>query len=235
MSGGLSLMDLSVKRGEASIVREVNLEVPRGALTVLLGPNGAGKTTLLEAISGVIPIKSGTIRVNAQEVQNVSRIKRSKLGLAHVEQGRVVFPTLSVEENLIVGAKGHDLTTAFTLFPELEKRRHIAAGKLSGGEQQMVVLARAILGRPSVLLVDEMSLGLAPLVVRRLMPVMRALADDGLAVLLVEQFAQLALSIGDQAIIMNQGQVQHSGPCRDFLHNPELLRDSYLGVSNPSS
>lgn len=231
MSGGLSVVDVSINRGEASIVREINLEVPRGAVTVLLGPNGAGKTTLLEAISGVISVTGGTLRLGGQEFQRLSRVGRSRLGLAHVEQGRVVFPSLSVEQNLLVGAQGNDLEPAFTLFPELEKRRHIAAGKLSGGEQQMVVLARAILGRPQVLLVDEMSLGLAPLIVRRLMPVMRSLADDGVGVLLVEQFAQLALSVGDQALIMNQGRIQHSGPCQDFLRDPDLLRDAYLGVA----
>ena len=232
MSGSLSVVDLSVSRGEAKIVHEVNLEVPMGAVTVLLGPNGAGKTTLLEAVSGVIPVTAGTLRLAGQEIQRLSRVGRSRLGLAHVEQGRAVFPSLTVEENLTVGDRANNLEPAFKLFPELEKRRRIAAGKLSGGEQQMVVLARAILGRPKVLLVDEMSLGLAPLIVRRLMPVMRSLADDGMAVLLVEQFAQLALSIGDQALVMNQGRVQHSGPCQDFLRDPNLLRDAYLGVSS---
>jgi branched-chain amino acid transport system ATP-binding protein len=232
---GLSITDLNVSRGEASIVRTVNFEVPRGEVTVLLGPNGAGKTTLLEAISGVIPIKSGTIRVNTQEVQSVSRVKRSRVGLAHVEQGRMVFPTLSVEENLFVGARGNNLETAFKLFPELEKRRHVAAGKLSGGEQQMVVLARAILGRPSVLLVDEMSLGLAPLVVKRLMPVMRSLADDGLAVLLVEQFAQLALGVGDTALVMNQGRIVYSGNSQVLLHDQGLLQRAYLGHAQGSA
>jgi branched-chain amino acid transport system ATP-binding protein len=231
----LTITDLSVSRGEASIVRTVNFEVPRGEVTVLLGPNGSGKTTLLEAISGVIPVKSGTIRVNAQEVQSVSRVKRSQLGLAHVEQGRVVFPTLSVEENLFVGARGNNLNTAFKLFPELEKRRHVAAGKLSGGEQQMVVLARAILGRPSVLLVDEMSLGLAPLVVKRLMPVMRSLADDGLAVLLVEQFAQLALGVGDTVLVMNQGRIVFSGKAQVLLRDQGLLQRAYLGQAQGSA
>jgi branched-chain amino acid transport system ATP-binding protein len=231
---GLSLVDFTVARGEAVIVRGVNFEVPRGQVTVLLGPNGAGKSTLLEAISGVIP-SSGTIRLAGQAIQNASRVTRARAGLAHIEQGRVVFPSLTVEENLLVGARGNDLEPAFKLFPELEKRRQIAAGKLSGGEQQMVVLARAILGRPNVLLVDEMSLGLAPLIVKRLMPVMRSLADDGVGVLLVEQFAQLALAVGDTALVMNQGRIVYSGPSAELLRNQSLLQRAYLGHAEGSA
>jgi branched-chain amino acid transport system ATP-binding protein len=231
---GLSLVDFTVARGEAVIVRGVNFEVERGKVTVLLGPNGAGKSTLLEAISGVIP-SSGTIRLAGQAIQNASRVTRARAGLAHIEQGRVVFPSLTVEENLLVGARGNDLEPAFKLFPELEKRRQIAAGKLSGGEQQMVVLARAILGRPNVLLVDEMSLGLAPLIVKRLMPVMRSLADDGVGVLLVEQFAQLALAVGDTALVMNQGRIVYSGPSAELLRNQSLLQRAYLGHAEGSA
>ncbi len=230
-AGGLEVKNLNVKRGEASIVRDLNFVVPRGQVTVLLGPNGAGKTTLLESLSGVIPVSSGTVKIAATEIQNASRVARVRAGLAHVEQGRMVFPSLSVAENLLVAAKNADTTSAFALFPELEKRRHVAAGKLSGGEQQMVVLARAILGQPQILLVDEMSLGLAPLIVRRLMPVMRALADQGMGVLLVEQFAQLALSVGDNALVMNQGRLVHSGPCFALRQDPSLLERAYLGAA----
>jgi branched-chain amino acid transport system ATP-binding protein len=229
---GLKIKNLSVARGEAVIVHEASLEVPRGQVTVLLGPNGAGKTTLLESISGVIPVKSGSIRLGEMEMQKASRVNRARAGLAHVQQGRVVFPSLTVEENLLVGVRGSHLEPAFTLFPELEKRRFIAAGKLSGGEQQMVVLARAILGKPSILLVDEMSLGLAPLIVKRLMPVMRSLADDGVGVLLVEQFAQLALSVADSALVMNQGRIVYSGSSTALLKDSGLLQRTYLGQAD---
>lgn len=229
MNRGLSLKEFSVARGEALIVRDLSFEVPRAQVTVLLGANGAGKSTLLEAISGVISSKSGTVQLNTKDISRASRVTRARAGLAHVEQGRVVFPSLTVEENLLVGARGNDLEPAFKLFPELEKRRQIAAGKLSGGEQQMVVLARAILGKPQILLVDEMSLGLAPLIVKRLMPVIRSLADDGVGVLLVEQYAQLALGIGDNALIMNQGKIVFSGSSRALLEDQRLLQHAYLG------
>jgi branched-chain amino acid transport system ATP-binding protein len=225
----LSLSKVQVKRGEALIVEGINVSLSRGRVTVLLGPNGVGKTTLLEAISGVLPISAGTMQLEAQEIQRWPRQKRARAGIAHIQQGRVVFPGLSVEENLRAGAHGNPLAPAFELFPELEKRRHVAAGKLSGGEQQMVVLARAILGKPRFLLVDEMSLGLAPLVVKRLMPIVRALADQGVGVLLVEQFAKLALSVGNTALVMNQGRIVYSGPCNDLINDPALLQRAYLG------
>lgn len=226
----LRVEGLCVARGEAVVVREVSFSVPLGEVTVLLGPNGAGKTSLLEALSGILPIQAGRLELCGREMSRASRVVRARAGLSHVQQGRVVFPTLSVEENLRVGARD-GLEEAFRLFPELEKRRHTPAGQLSGGEQQMVVLARAILSRPQVLLVDEMSLGLAPLVVKRLLPVLKGLAERGVGVLLVEQFARLALSLGHQALVMSQGRLVYSGLASALLRQPELLQWAYLGRS----
>lgn len=226
----LRLDNLTVKRGEATVVKGVSLEVCPGGVTVLLGANGAGKTTLLEALSGVIPAAGGRVYLGQQSLLGLSRVRRSEAGLAHIEQGRVVFPSLSVEENLRVGLRGSaDLQSAFDLFPELQKRRQTAAKSLSGGEQQMVVIARAILTQPKILLIDEMSLGLAPRVVHRLIGVVNGLAKAGMGVLLVEQFAQLALSIANHAAVMVQGELRHSGSAQQFLDNPDLLRDAYLG------
>ncbi|CAM3931907.1 ABC transporter ATP-binding protein [Deinococcus frigens] len=233
---GLMIEELSVARGGFPVVRGVTLHAPPGQVTVLLGPNGAGKTTLLEAVSGVIPVSGGQLRLNGTVITAQPREARARRGLAHVEQGRTVFAGLSVEDNLRAAGRGRSLDELFGLFPELIPRRTVAAGMLSGGEQQMVVIARALAGRPQVLLVDELSLGLAPIVVRRLMPVLRGLADDGVGVLLVEQFAALALDIGDHAYVLNRGEVVHAGRADELRRRPELLRGAYLGASaSPSA
>ncbi|PZA07693.1 MULTISPECIES: ABC transporter ATP-binding protein [unclassified Meiothermus] len=224
----LEVRGLHVARGQAPVVRGVSFSAPPGEVTALLGPNGAGKTTLLEALSGILPAQRGEVWLLGVRVERASRVARSRAGLAHVEQGRSVFPGLTVEENLWVGARA-GLEEAFRLFPELEKRRRVLAGRLSGGEQQMLVLARALLGRPRVLLLDEMSLGLAPLVVRRLIGAVEQLAQAGLAVLLVEQFAPLALGIAQRALVMSQGRLVYSGPAQGLLREPELLQEAYLG------
>lgn len=227
---GLQLERFSVARGGFAVVRKVTLSAPRGEVTVLLGPNGAGKTTLLEALSGVIPASGGRAVLNGMDLTSLSRERRAKLGLAHVEQGRTVFAGLSVQENLRAASRGGGLERLFDLFPELAARRHVRAGMLSGGEQQMVVIARALATRPSVLLVDELSLGLAPIVVRRLMPVLRRLAHEGVGVLLVEQFAALALEVGDRAYVLNRGQIVHEGFASELREQADVLRGAYLGA-----
>jgi branched-chain amino acid transport system ATP-binding protein len=206
MTGGLELSGVSVARSGLGICREIDLIAEPGQVTVLLGPNGAGKTTLLEAISGVISATAGTIRLAGRELRGLRPDQRARLGLAHVEQGRAVFPDLTVMENLDVGGRGAQART-FALFPELAARRTLRAGLLSGGEQQMLVIARALARRPTMLLLDELSLGLAPIVLRRLMPVVRTLADDGVGVLLVEQYAVLALEISDRAYLLRNGRI----------------------------
>jgi len=230
MSDGLELRSVTVQREGAKIVRGVDLVAPRGQVTVLLGPNGAGKTTLLEAISGIVGSSGGEIILDGSELNKVARYRRARLGLGHVEQGRAIFGELTVNENIAVAAKdaaGH--AAASQLFPELEPRHDTQAGLLSGGEQQMVVIARALAAEPTLLLIDEMSLGLAPVIVQRLMPRVRQLADEGIGVLLVEQFAALALSIGDSAYVMSRGEIRHSGPCADLVGQTDVLRGAYFG------
>jgi len=229
---GLVVHELTVQRMSFDIVRKASLVAPIGEVTVVLGANGAGKTTLLEAISGVIPIASGTVALSGRQLKSLPRRRRARLGLGHIEQGRRVFGELTTEENLLVAAqKGYSTDEAFELFPELAPRRSVRAGLLSGGEQQMLVIARALAVRPKVLMVDEMSLGLAPLVASRLIALMRTLADEqGVGVLLVEQFASLALQIGDHAYVVGTGgRIVYDGDCKVLVDNPDILQRAYLG------
>jgi branched-chain amino acid transport system ATP-binding protein len=228
---GLVLNGLRVPRAGFTIIRDVDIEAPAGEVTVLLGPNGAGKTTLIESLSGLIPTSGGRIELDGQDITKASRVSRAKRGLSHVEQGRAVFAELSVRDNIrVTGVDTEEFGEAIANFPQLEPRLDIAAGNLSGGEQQMLVLARALASKPSMLLVDEASLGLAPGIVRRLMPVFRRLADEGVGVLLVEQFAALALSIGDRAYVLSRGEIRLSGHCEEIAAHPERLHNAYLGT-----
>ncbi|BAV46908.1 ABC transporter ATP-binding protein [Mesorhizobium sp. 113-1-2] len=226
----LVVSNLSINRAELPVVSSLDIAVESGAISVVLGANGAGKTTLLEGLSGIIPVAGGSIAIDGREIQKARPGVRSREGLAHVEQGRTVFRQLTTEENLRVSLHpGSDLGEAYALFPELVQRRTVKASLLSGGEQQMLVIARALLTRPKVLLIDEMSAGLAPVIVTRLMSAVRKLADNGLAVLLVEQFAALALSIGNRAYVMRRGRVVHDGDCLKLLKSPDELHRLYLG------
>lgn len=221
---------LSISRAELPVVTRADLSVESGEVSVVLGANGAGKTTLLEGLSGVIPVSEGTITLDGQQIEKARPDARARAGLAHVEQGRTVFRQLTTDENLRVGLhREAGLSEAYELFPELMPRKDIRAGLLSGGEQQMLVIARALLGRPKVLLIDEMSAGLAPVVVTRLMAAVRKLADQGLAVVLVEQFAALALSIGDRAYVMRRGRIVYDGRCSALRQTPDELHRLYLG------
>ncbi len=230
MTTGLELDAVTVACQGSVVVRDISLTVRPGRVLALLGPNGAGKTTLLEALAGMIGFASGRARLNGADLDGLSRPARARAGLALVEQGRTVFGSLTVAENIQVAGGDAALIELFELFPPLEPRRDVRAALLSGGEQQMLVLARALARRPKVLMLDEMSLGLAPVIVRRLLPTIRALAEDGMAVLLVEQFATLALGIADDAVVLASGRMTFSGPAARLATSSALLHQAYLGT-----
>jgi branched-chain amino acid transport system ATP-binding protein len=230
----LKVTDLVVNRAGLPVVRSASMLVEPGSISVVLGANGAGKTTLLEGLSGVVPVARGSIELAGESIHALRPGARARQGLAYVEQGRTVFATLTTDENLRIASRRADIERAYALFPELEKRRGVRAGLLSGGEQQMLVIARALLTRPKTIMIDEMSAGLAPIIVGRLMAAMRRLADEGLAVLLVEQFAALALSVGNRAYVLRRGSVVYDGPCPALAQSPELLHRLYLGESAAS-
>jgi branched-chain amino acid transport system ATP-binding protein len=226
----LSVKNLTVHRSGIEIIRGVDLEAKSGEITVLLGSNGAGKTTLLESISGIIPIASGSLQLDGRELASIRAGSRARAGLSHVEQGRTVFGDMTTEENLAVALHPDaSLDEAYGLFPELLQRRTIKAGMLSGGEQQMVVIARSLVNRPKVIMIDEMSSGLAPVVVSRLMTAVRKLADNGMAIVLVEQFATLALAIGKRAYVLRRGRMVYDGGCEALARDPAHLHRLYLG------
>jgi branched-chain amino acid transport system ATP-binding protein len=238
MPGLLEIRDLSVDRGAGDVLREVTLRARPGELTVVLGPNGAGKTTLLDAVSGLVRPRAGKILLDGADIGGLSRGRRSRLGVRHVEQGRTVFPDLTVRENLAVVAPAAAHDDVLTMFPELVARLDSRGGLLSGGEQQMLVIARALLrGRPrrlrearapTLLLVDELSLGLAPVIVARLLPALRVLAAQGMALLLVEQFAHLILPVADVAYVLDRGRITFAGAPAELQADPELLQQAYL-------
>ncbi len=228
---GLIVSELVVNRAGLPVVRGASVTAEPARISVLLGANGAGKTTLLEGISGVAP-SAGRIELGGAAMQGTRPSARVRAGLAHVEQGRTVFRQLTTDENLRAAAPSHgSVAQAYELFPELAKRAHVRAGLLSGGEQQMLVIARALVHKPKVVLIDEMSAGLAPVIVKRLMAAVRKLADQGLAVLLVEQFAALALSIGDRAYVLRRGRIVYDGDCPSLRQSPDELHRLYLGES----
>ncbi len=232
----LSVEDLHVRYGAVEVLKGLHLEVRAGEITALVGANGAGKTTTLMAISGIIPSARGTIRFAGQEVQDLPAEQRVARGMTQIPEGRRIFPRLTVHENLIMGAScrgadggiTQDLARALDLFPALKQRKRQLAGTLSGGEQQMLALARGLMARPKLLLLDEPSLGLAPKVVSDLFSIIRQIHRSGVSMLLVEQNAYQALQIAQTAYVLETGSVALHGPAEKLREDP-AVRKAYLG------
>ena len=232
MNALLEIEDLNTGYNGVSVVRGLNLTVNPGEVVALLGPNGAGKTTTLLTTSGLVPIISGDIKVFGTSVQGRRPHMIAREGLAHVPEGRSLFYQLTVAENLRLGAaKGaSDLKKALGYFPALEPIMARRAGLLSGGEQQMLAMARALTVSPKLLMVDEMSLGLAPIIVERLLPILRQIADEtGAGVLLVEQHVHMALQVADRAYVLSHGELAMQGDAATLRNDRSLIEASYLG------
>ncbi len=232
----LSVRNLTVHYGKAMALENVSMEVSEGSVVTLVGANGAGKTTLLRAMSGLIPATSGEIWFRGTRITGLQAPKIVELGLVHIPQGRRLFPHLTVLSNLQLGASlrkdqqavKQDLENVFLHFPRLYERRKQKAGTLSGGEQQMVAIGRGLMADPKLLLMDEPSLGLAPLMVAELVPVIRYINERGISVLLVEQNVSLALGVASQGYALQVGRIVLEGDIEQFKSS-EVVRAAYLG------
>jgi branched-chain amino acid transport system ATP-binding protein len=233
----LVLEKLAVSYGEIRAVKGIDVTVGKGELVCLIGTNGAGKTTTLKGICGLQPVKSGRIRYDGKDVTGLPAFALVRRGLAMVPEGRGVFGGLSIEENLAMGAYirhdraavAADLANIFELFPRLFERRKQTAGTLSGGEQQMLAIGRALMSRPKMLLLDEPSMGLAPLMVQKVFETILSVAKEGVTILLIEQNAKLALEVSSRGYVMESGEITLEGDAKALLHDPKV-RAAYLGA-----
>ena len=230
----LKVENLQVNYGGIQAVRGISFEVPDGEIVTLIGANGAGKSTTLRSIIGLVPPREGSVLYNGEELRGKSTAEIVARGITLVPEGRRVFPDLTVEENLRIGAylrkddlRG-DLEWVYELFPRLKERHWQAAGTLSGGEQQMLAVGRALMSRPKLVMMDEPSLGLAPIVVQQIFEIIRKIHEEGVTVLLIEQNANMALHAADMGYVMETGTITLSGPGKELLADPRV-RAAYLG------
>ncbi|CUX56894.1 ABC transporter ATP-binding protein [Agrobacterium tumefaciens] len=232
----LTVEGLRSRYGRIEVLHGIDLDVASGEIVTVVGANGAGKTTLLKCLSGIQPVSAGSIMFRGEALTTVPAHTRVKRGLAQSPEGRQIFTNLTVEENLRLGAYlfaddkvERDMQDAFVMFPILKEKRNLAAGGLSGGQQQMLAIARALMARPSCLLLDEPSMGLAPILVAQIFDVVKSMKARGVTVLLVEQNAFGALSVADRGYVMETGRITMSGPAADLIAD-ERIRAAYLGI-----
>ena len=230
----LKIEDLQVNYGGIRAVKNISFEVPDGSIVTLVGANGAGKSTTLRTIAGQVKAQAGSITYNGEELLGMPSDEIVKRGITLVPEGRRVFPDMTVLENMKIGAylrrdkPDQDIEWCFTLFPRLKERHWQLAGTLSGGEQQMLAVARALMSRPKLMMMDEPSLGLAPLIVRDIFQIIREINKQGVTILLIEQNANMALHTADKGYVLETGEIILEGPGRELLENP-VIREAYLG------
>jgi branched-chain amino acid transport system ATP-binding protein len=229
---------ISASYGRVKVLKDINMSIEAGEIVCLVGANGAGKSTLLKVISGIVPAASGKILFEGQDITNKRSDFIVKAGLSHVPEGRQIFADLTVRQNLLLGSYVHNLPkqemtrlfdSVFELFPILKSRLVQKAGTMSGGEQQMLAIGRGLMSQPKLLLLDEPSLGLAPLVVETILKIIKNLRSTGISILLVEQSVNAALQISDRAYVMETGSIVAHGKARELMENDEI-RKSYLGM-----
>jgi len=235
----LTVRDLHAGYGRAEVLTGLNLRLPEGSVVTVIGPNGAGKSTTLNALMGVLPAR-GQVLLDGQDISALSLEERVMRGLALVPEKRELFTTMSVEDNLVLGGYRpmrlgqrdwrEELEKVYALFPRLKERREQLSGTLSGGERQMLAVGRALMARPKVLMLDEPSLGLAPLIVKEIFRIVARLRDTGVSILLIEQNARAALEVADYAYVLETGEIGLEGPASELANDPRVI-ETYLGAA----